>query len=396
MLTHRDIERDCEQLYIYDNLLDRIITDLDTVIQIIQIFDRPGIPRTRRLDTHIKTIKNIKKYRNEDHDQNLSNEDRIDNFIEFVYKTMTKSPIEKIESIISKGYLYLEKDPYNGITIINGKINYKHIQDKLDVHALFQEILASKVGIGLEKLKELTESGYITLDDLEQSYKTDKYFSDSLKRNLDKYFEGLLKTNKMTYNQATYFVNKVCNYVSDINNKYKDSVRFSKTLVSEAGSYARKKDLIGDIDVVIVNQNSSILVKVMSLLCEFFENDSDLKVIRFDERPKLDPERYQGIRVWLCHKMKDFDERPVKIEIYGYAINEYDLVFAKIARTIDVRSQRFLRYSATKKGLKLSEYGLYSRVTGAKYEPGSSIFNKIDKNYIEDLQDIHNLIDFKP
>ena len=130
-------------------------------------------------------------------------------------ENLTKAPKEKMDMMLEKGYITLDKDPYNGVTVINGIVNDKDLQKRIEAVVLLEPLLNAKVGIGSNLLQQLIDFGYNTMDSLENFEKDSRIIkSKVLYKSLLKYFDGAIRTvPRMSRSEAKEFkeiLDKTC------------------------------------------------------------------------------------------------------------------------------------------------------------------------------------------
>ncbi len=138
----------------------------------------------------------------------------------------------------------------------------------------------------------------------------------------------------------------------------KDNLDFSH--LEYAGSLRRKNETVGDIDILGCYKDA---VKAIEVFCSY---------------PKVEKILGQGdtkASVWLKEKIQ-VDFRVVPAESFGSALQYF---------TGSKDHNVHLRKIAVKKGLKLSEYGLFDKKTNKKIvgEKEKDIYVKLVNNYIE-------------
>ena len=226
-------------------------------------------------------------------------------------KGIGKGTLERIEEILQNGEL---------------KENKEFLKQKKNTSVSDFNDLQKITGIGPSKAKQLIEKN-ITLNDL---------INKPNKKNLEelthhqligvKYYSDLLK--------------RIDNYIIYEVEKYLNKFDFTFTI---CGSYRRKKETSGDIDILVLKENKS-LKEIVDLLTKH-------KFI-VDSLTTCGETKYMGIcKTPKSHYMR-IDIRLISKESFPYAL----LYFTGSKKT-----NTFMRNQAIKQGYKLSEYGLFDK-----------------------------------
>ena len=398
-----------------EELLNRLIKDFSVILIVAKI-------KRKNLKTKNEKIGNsfrIKTYENaiqiledilddvDDEDDNgrlrnckLTDMQKIitNRFMNNKPKRLVKA-CDKMNNIIQNGILFLDKEPYNGVIVINGTVENEELQREIEGLTLLKPIMDAKIGIGQVRIMEIIEAGYSNIDELEKTYREDPNLSDYIIKKLDDFFSGSDRTQRMTRDEATHWKNSIVNCLKSL----KSLEEFKELKGSMAGSYIRGNPTVGDIDYVITHPDCSTVYKVMDILFnkfqkgQFIVNNEKVKIIRVEDYPKIKNQyrNHNQIKIWTQLGNKP---QHIKIEIYAYAQPNHNFIFATLARSAEVNYQRKIRWwSEHYHQLRLCEHGFKSPPIkeGKVLEPGDKkIVNKIGKPYFETIDDIEKFLDF--
>jgi len=226
-------------------------------------------------------------------------------------KGIGKGTLERIEEILKNGEL---------------KENKEFLKQKKNTSVSDFNDLQKITGIGPSKAKQLIEKN-ITLNDLINK-PNEKILEELTHHQLIgvKYYSDLLK--------------RIDNYIIYEVEKYLNKFDFTFTI---CGSYRRKKETSGDIDILVLKENKS-LKEIVDLLTKH-------KFI-VDSLTTCGETKYMGIcKTPKSHYMR-IDIRLISKESFPYAL----LYFTGSKKT-----NTFMRNQAIKQGYKLSEYGLFDK-----------------------------------
>lgn len=246
----------------------------------------------------------------------------------------------------------------------------KHIQDyvKLGYIPEYEE-MKKQSPVNLEELLEIQgvgpktviklykEIGVTDLETLQTAAKNGQIadlegFGQKSQDKILKSIEFSIK-NKGRKNilDAEIEVNEILNYLSKDDNIKR---------VEPAGSYRRKKDTIGDIDLLAISQSPD---KTMEYFVKYPKTESILN--QGDTKSSI----------WLTSKIQ-MDLRILQEESFGAGMQYFTG-----SKEHNVR----LRNHAIDKGYKLSEYGLFNRKTNELVESENeiNIYQKLGLSYIE-------------
>jgi len=269
---------------------------------------------------------------------------------------------EDIESVWKKGKL----DDIPGV----GEALTKKISEFLETGKLdYYEKLKKQVPVKIEELGKVQGLGPKTimklykklniknLKDLEKAAKQKKIENiEGLGQVVE---ENILKSIKFTKASGNRFLlGTALDIAEEIKNKLKKLKQANK--IEIAGSLRRKKETIGDIDILITSKNPG---KVM----DFFTNMEDVKQILAKGSTKSSVRLKEGLQA---------DLRVLPEKTYGAAL----LYF-----TGSKQHNISLRKIAIKKRMKLSEYGVFNKRTN-KLLAGKTeqeCYKKLGLMYIE-------------
>jgi len=254
-------------------------------------------------------------------------------------------PITKIYK--KKGLKGLEEIPGVGESLakkIEEHIKTKRIKEyerlKSSIPHNLDKIM-NVVGIGPKRAKELyKELNIKTIKDLEQAIKQHKIknlfgFGEKIERDLAENLDIYKKRAKKTYSLQE---------IGPIANKIKNELKKLKEVnqIEIAGSIRRQQPIIGDIDIIATSKKTKkVIDKFVSL--------KQVKRVLAKGETKA--------RVVLDNNIQ-LDIRVVPEESYGAALQYF---------TGDKQHNIALRIIAKKKGLKLSEHGIFDIKTNKKF-----------------------------
>jgi len=277
-------------------MIDKI-TDIFT--QISKFEKSNGQPyKSKAYDIAIKSIANMK-------DQELT----PDNLINI--KGIGKSIIEKIQTIIKTGTLD----------------QYEKIKDYKDPKEEFMNIH----GVGSVKAKQLVKAGFKSLDQLKSSDNIDDYLNDVQIKGLK--WHSDINGNRIPYNEIESHEIYLKKVLKEIDHTAQLTV---------AGSYRRKKESSGDIDILINTpsvKNNSIFNKFIDKLYE-------------NEYLKDEFSRGQKKFMGIC----SINTIGRRIDIMYTKSQEYP--FAILYFTGSMEFNVKMRGELLDKGLSLNEYGI--------------------------------------
>ena len=227
------------------------------------------------------------------------------------------------------------------------------IKPDTDSNHQFSELekLQKITGIGPSKANELFEKN-ITLDKLLKEIKTTngEVLEEGILSNLThhqiiglKYFEDI--ESKIPRDEIRSIQMKLNRYIKQINKNYE---------VHICGSYRRKKEFSGDIDVLVLlpeiktqkeidEREGNILGDIISYLTE--------KKVLVDHLTEDGRTKYMGI----CKQKKTGKGRRIDIRFIPYESKAAAILYF----TGSGNFNKFMRAEALKKGYTINEYGIY-------------------------------------
>ncbi len=248
-----------------------------------------------------------------------------------------KSIAKKIEEIIEAGSLEY----------------YENLKKEF---AIDFESLHLVEGLGPKKTKKLyDELGIRDLDDLERAAKQHRLrkLEGMGEKSEQKILENIEFARKKT---GRMLLGNILPLSKELKNKLKDFKPVIK--VEIAGSIRRRKETIGDIDILVVTKENEAVM-------DFFTNLENVDKIILKGLSKSTVRLKEDI---------ECDLRVVKEESFGSA-----LMYFTGSKETNIE----LRKVAIKQGLKLNEYGLFdgNKMTAGKIE--QVMFEKLGMGYIE-------------
>jgi DNA polymerase (family X) len=237
-----------------------------------------------------------------------------------------------------------------------GKLDYFEKLKKEIPEGLLQMLEIS--GLGPKKVAAIYNKLKITkIEELRQACLKGKLrdlegFGEITEKNILRGIQLLEKTSGRVLLNVAYEDGK--NYV-DYLKKSKDIKR-----ISTAGSLRRKKETIGDLDILVSSDNPNAVM-------DFFVKYHDVQSVLLKGNTKTSVLLNDNLQV---------DLRVVKDESYGAALQYF---------TGSKEHNVKMRSLAIKKGFKLNEYGLFDKKND-KFIVGKNedeIYNKLNLSYIE-------------
>ena len=253
-------------------------------------------------------------------------------------KGIGKSILEKIMSIVQTGTLE----------------QYEKIKDFKDPKEVFMDIH----GIGTVKAKELVTRGFTNVEELDKCENIKDYLNDVQMKGL-KWYNDM--QHRIPYDEITLHMTYLKKVLYDIDPSAELTI---------AGSYRRKKDTSGDIDMLINTpsvKNNSIYNAFMD---ELFKQEYLL------EELSRGPKQFMGI----C-KLGDSLGR--RIDIMYTKPQEYP--FAILYFTGSMEFNVKMRGELLEKGLSLNEYGIKSDKKSVKHgcKTERDVFEYLGYDYVE-------------
>lgn len=379
------------------NFKKDLISTYEIIIDLIKINGDSGIVNKKRKETYQKAIGNVNET-----DSNID----ISIFTKKLAGVLTEKPKKLMKELFTNEEVVLEdKAPYNGATIKNGKI----VGDEGDIEAFKNLSVLVGIGIGLGDagVKDLVRLGYTSIEQLKTIYEQDKFvsFRKGLQGPLCKYFEGTVRIEKMSREEATKWKDTIETIVNSvIDNTEIGDVQIKHKI---AGSYARKKEEIGDIDYVLVANStndgsikaSNVLYEIMNQVLDNLSDVSDIGNLQVEldsvtETPSkpIKGKRYStSIKLWF-----KVGSLKTKVEIYGYSNTEF--CFPYFARSAEVNLQKKVKIQALKQGYKLGPWGLDLKDTDMSIETIPELVElikeKLGKNKIETIKDLFKFLNY--
>jgi hypothetical protein len=374
---------------------NELIMTYEIILDLIKMNGNAGIVNKKRQETYMRAITSTKEI-----DSNLAPSE----FTKELASNLTEKPKKIMKELFTKGQVTLEdKPPYNGAIIKDGRIvRDEEEQDELEAFKNLSVLTGIGIGLGDSGIKDLIRMGYSSIEQLKTVYEKDKFakFRKGLQGPLCKYFEGTVRIEKMSREEATKWRDVILSIVNQsIEEEDVKDVVFKHKI---AGSYARKKEEIGDIDYVIVangtNANLALYKIMNSVLDKLTEvtdiGDLPVELDSVTETPSkaIKGKRYStAIKLWF--KVASLK---TKVEIYGYANTEF--VFPYFARAGEVSLQKKVKIQALKKGYKLSPWSLDIKDTDIPIETISeqieTMREKIGKDKIETIKELFDFLEY--
>ena len=272
----------------------------------------------------------------------------LENDIEEIYK---KGGVEELKKISGIGKGIAEKiEEY----IKTGKIKrYQDLKKKCPVDL---ENLTAVEGLGSKKIKVLyKELNIRNLKDLEKAAKAGKIEElDNFGKKSEQNILQAIKFVKAGDNK--FLLGKAIPIVKEIINNLKKLPEVSN--ISSAGSVRRMKEVIGDVDILVVSSKPKKVI-------DFFVKMPRVVKIWAQGSTKSSVRLRNGL---------DCDLRIVKKESFGSALQYF---------TGSKEHNISTRLIAKKKGLKLNEYGVYKNDKRIAGKNEKEVYQAIGLKYIE-------------
>jgi DNA polymerase/3'-5' exonuclease PolX len=244
----------------------------------------------------------------------------------------------------------------------------EELRVKADPYADSIKDLCSVTGIGEVKAKQLIDEFNIkSVPELIEAYHNHviKVEKNQLTKHIEvgiKFYDDL-KT-RMPWSEADKIANKIIKIIFNYDNII--SVRV-------CGSYRRKKETCGDLDILISHpDNACILTKIVDLL-----SHSGLLVGHLTHQSKT---KYMGV----CRLNDSLPGRRIDIRL----VDHQSMGAATLYFTGSGKFNKIMRYKANERGYTLNEYGLYNYINRQKGDliPAYSereIFDILNIKYLE-------------
>lgn len=259
----------------------------------------------------------------------------LDSLEEDVAEIYKREGIKGLEEIPAIGKSIAQKiEEY----LKTGKIEY--YKDIKKTSPIDFQTLTKVEGLGVRKIKKLYDELNIkNLIDLEKAAKAGKIapLFGFGKKTEDNILEaiGFLKQSK-----GRFLFREIFPLIKNIEQKIKKIQGVKK--ISVAGSTRRRKETIGDADFLVAVADTSDQYLIKKIMNTFVKMDEVVKIVAKGET-KSSVKTRDGL---------DIDLRVVPISSYGAALQYF---------TGSKEHNIALRRLAIKQGLKLSEYGLFTR-----------------------------------
>jgi len=272
----------------------------------------------------------------------------LEESVQDIYK---KEGLKGLKEISGVGESIAEKiEEY----IKTGKLKY-YEELKKDTPVKLDELTRVE-GLGPRKIKKLHEElGIKNLDDLERAAKEHKIqgledFGEKTEKNI---LDGITFLKK--YGTRSILGN-VMPFAETMRERLEKLPEASKVTI--AGSYRRRKETVGDLDILVVSKKPESIM-------EFFVNQQEVDRVLAKGPTKSSIRLHNGI---------DVDLRVVPAESYGAA-----LAYFTGSKAHNVR----MREIAQRKGMKLNEYGLTKGKKTVAGKTEEEIYKALGLHYVE-------------
>ena len=274
----------------------------------------------------------------------------LDRDIETVYKKDGLSGLEQIPGV-GKGIAYKIEE-----YLKKGKIKeYQDLKKKTPVDL---EVLSAVEGLGPKKIKALYENLKVkNLVDLEKVAKAGKIgtlpnFGIKSEQNILQGIEFLKKgKGRLLLGSAWSFVEKIKNRLKKLKGVKN---------VSEAGSTRRRKETIGDIDILVAVDNP----KDAKGVADFFASMPEVEKVIGKGDTKVSVQTKMGF---------DMDLRLISLESWGSALQYF---------TGSKEHNITTRKIAISKGFKLNEYGVFKGKEKIAGETEEGVYEKLGMEWV--------------
>jgi DNA polymerase (family 10) len=279
--------------------------------------------------------------------------DSLEEDVAEIYKREGLKGLEKIPAVGKSIALKIEE------YLKTGKIEY--YKDLKKISPIDFEELTKVEGLGVRKIKKLyDELGIKNLVDLEKAAKDNKIaplfgFGEKTEKNILQSIEFLRQS------KGRFLLREILPSIKKIEQRIKNIKGVEK--ISIAGSARRRKETIGDADIlvsVLDDLDKHLIEKIMNT---FVTWDEVVKVVAKGET-KSSVKTQEGL---------DIDLRVVPLSSYGAALQYF---------TGSKEHNIAIRRLAIKQGLKLNEYGLYRGVKKIKGETEEEIYEYLGMDWI--------------
>jgi len=274
----------------------------------------------------------------------------LENLNKSVFEIYKKGGVKELEKIPGVGRSIAKKiEEY----IETGKIKY-YEKWKKRVPVDLEGLIAIE-GVGVKSIKIFYQKlGIASLKDLENAAKENKIallvgFGKKSEKNILESIALLKKSKKR------FIIEKILPFAKNIRARLNKLKGVEKVVL--AGSLRRKKETIGDIDILAVASKPK---KVM----DYFTTLPEVSRIWAKGKTKSSARLEQGI---------DCDLRVVQKESYGSA-----LMYFTGSKDYNIR----IRKMAISKGLKLNEYGLFKGKRKIAGRTEKEIYKKLEIDFV--------------
>ncbi len=281
--------------------------------------------------------------------------DVIGSLSEKISDTYKKGGKESLEKISGIGVSIAEKIEE---LIKTGHLKY-YEQLKKEIPVNLSE-LSQIQGLGSKSIYKLyKELGITNLKELEEAVKKGKIrnlegFGEKSEINISKGLEFIKKSG------SRFILGEVMPLIKKIEHRLKKIKEVEDIVI--AGSVRRKKETIGDVDILVTSDNPKSIM-------DFFTSMPEVGIVYAHGDTKSAIKLKNGL---------DVDLRVVPKESYGAALNYF---------TGSKEHNIALRQIAVKKGYKLNEYGLFSAKGGGKKmmigKTEQELYKALGLDYIE-------------
>lgn len=280
--------------------------------------------------------------------------DNLEEDIEEIYKQKGLKGLEDLPAIGKSIALKIEE------YLKTGKIEY--YKDLKKTSPIDFEELTKVEGLGVRKIKKLyDEIGIKNLADLEKLAKSGKIapifgFGEKTEKNILESLEFLKQA------KGRFLLREIFPQIKKIEERIAKIQGVEK--ISIAGSTRRKKETVGDADILVGVKDATNIYLINKIMNTFVTMDEVIKIIAKGET-KSSVKTKQGL---------DIDLRVVPISSFGSALQYFTG-----SKEHNVATRRL----AIKKGFKLNEYGLFTRQgKKIKGENEEEIYEKLGLDWI--------------
>ncbi len=143
-----------------------LVLTYETILDLSKINGDSGIANRKRQETYANAVIIVKET------------DICLNILNFVNNLdlLTEKPKKIMKELFAKGQVILEKkEPYNGVTIKNGKIVDGEIDKNLEAFKNLSVLTGIGIGVGDSGIKELIKMEFKTIDQLKIIYEENKF-----------------------------------------------------------------------------------------------------------------------------------------------------------------------------------------------------------------------------